>query len=107
MARSFLCLLLAGLLAMGAGCAGPRKGESGGAAGFPVTVTDDIGRKVTLLSPPQCIVSLAPSNTEILFALGLEKHVVGVTDFCNYPPAARAKEKVGVLPIPAWKRSWP
>ncbi|MEW5762224.1 MAG: cobalamin-binding protein [Bacillota bacterium] len=103
-ARSFLCLLLAGLLAMGAGCASPRKGGSGGAAGFPVTVTDDIGRKVTLLSPPQRIVSLAPSNTEILFALGLEKHVVGVTDFCNYPPAARAKEKVGGFADPSLEK---
>lgn len=43
----------------------------------------------------QRIVSLAPSITEILFALGLGKRVVGVTELCNYPPEARAKPKVG------------
>ena len=43
----------------------------------------------------QRIVSLAPSITEILFALGLEPRVVGVTEICDYPPAARRKPKVG------------
>ena len=41
------------------------------------------------------IVSLAPSNTEILYALGVEDQVVAVTRFCDYPRAAQAKEKVG------------
>jgi len=41
------------------------------------------------------IISLAPSNTEILFALGLEDQVVGVTEYCNYPEAATKKPKVG------------
>ncbi len=41
------------------------------------------------------IVSLAPSITETLFALGIGERVVGVTRFCNYPPAAKAKESVG------------
>jgi len=41
------------------------------------------------------IVSLAPSITESLFALGVGDQVVGVTRYCNYPPEARAKEKVG------------
>lgn len=45
------------------------------------------------------IVSLTPSNTEILFALGLGKQVVGVTAFCNYPPEARKKPKVGDVNI--------
>jgi iron complex transport system substrate-binding protein len=44
---------------------------------------------------PQRIVSLAPSNTEILFALGLGDKVVGVTEYCNYPEAAKTKPKVG------------
>jgi len=43
----------------------------------------------------QRIVSLAPSITEILFALGLEPRIVGVTEVCDYPPAARRKPKVG------------
>lgn len=43
------------------------------------------------------IVSLAPSNTEILYALGLGKHVVGVTRFCDRPADAKKKENVGGL----------
>ncbi len=58
-------------------------------------VFDDLGRLVAINGTPQRIVSLAPSNTEILFALGLGEKVVGVTDWCNYPPEALEKEKVG------------
>ncbi len=50
-----------------------------------VTLVDSMGNVVTLNSSPQRIVSLAPSNTEILFAIGAGDKVVGVTDFCNYP----------------------
>lgn len=46
-------------------------------------------------SEPKRIVSLAPSVTEILYALELGERVVGVTDFCNYPKEAKAKPKVG------------
>ena len=58
-------------------------------------VVDDLGRTVTINQTPQRIISLAPSNTEILFALGLGDRVVGVTEYCNYPEAATAKPKVG------------
>jgi iron complex transport system substrate-binding protein len=57
--------------------------------------TDQLGRAVTLVSNPQRIVSIAPSNTEILFALGLGERIVGVTKFCNYPPEATEKPEVG------------
>jgi iron complex transport system substrate-binding protein len=50
-----------------------------------VTLVDYLGNVVTLTSPPERIVSLAPSNTEMLFAVGAGDNVVGVTDFCNYP----------------------
>jgi len=56
---------------------------------------DDIGRSVQIPSYPRRIVSLAPSITETLFALGLDREIVGVTDFCNYPEAALSKPKVG------------
>jgi len=46
------------------------------------------------------IISLAPATTEILFALGLDKEIVGVSQFCNYPPQALAKEKVGTFSDP-------
>ena len=60
-----------------------------------VFVVDDLGRLVAINGTPQRIVSLAPANTEILFALGLGEKMVGVTEFCNYPPEAMDKEKVG------------
>lgn len=47
------------------------------------------------------IVSLTPSNTEILFALGLSSKIVGVTEYCDYPPEARKKAKVGDVNISA------
>lgn len=46
------------------------------------------------------IVSLAPSTTEILFALGLDDEIVGVSQFCNYPPRALTKEKTGTFSQP-------
>ncbi len=45
-------------------------------------------------------VSLAPSTTEILFALGFDEEVVGVSSYCNYPPRARSKESVGDFSSP-------
>ena len=63
-------------------------------------VFDDLGRLVAINGTPQRIISLAPSNTEILFALGLGEKVVGVTDYCDYPPEALEKEKVGGYDIP-------
>ncbi len=60
-----------------------------------LTIIDDLGREVTIEGTPSKIVSLAPSNTEILFALGLGDKVFGVTEYCNYPEEASAKEKVG------------
>jgi len=63
-------------------------------------VFDDLGRLVAINGTPQRIISLAPSNTEILFALGLGDKVVGVTDYCDYPPEALEKEKVGGYATP-------
>jgi iron complex transport system substrate-binding protein len=63
-------------------------------------VLDDLGRLVAINGTPQRIISLAPSNTEILFALGLGDKVVGVTDWCDYPPEALEKEKVGSYDTP-------
>ncbi len=62
---------------------------------FPLSVTDQMGRQVTIEKVPERIVSLSPSNTEIIYALGLEDKLVGVTEFCDYPEAAKDKPKVG------------
>ena len=64
-------------------------------ASYPVVVTDDASRTVTVAAEPERIVSLAPANTEILFALGLGDRVVGVTSFDDYPAEVADIEKVG------------
>jgi iron complex transport system substrate-binding protein len=55
-------------------------------AAFPIELTDDAGRTVLLDAPAERIVSLAPSNTEIVCALDACDRLVGVTDFDDYPP---------------------
>lgn len=50
---------------------------------------------------PQRIVSLAPSMTELLFAFGLEERIAGVTNFCDYPEAAKKKPKIGGMSNPS------
>ena len=59
------------------------------------TVTDSRGKAVSFDQVPGRIVSIAPSNTEILFAVGGGDRVVGVTEWCNYPEEATTREKVG------------
>jgi iron complex transport system substrate-binding protein len=59
------------------------------------TITDAAGRKVTIGGIPQRIISVAPSDTEILFALGLGPKVVAVDDFSDYPAEAKALPKIG------------
>ncbi len=58
-------------------------------------VTDETGRSVRIPQPVRRIVSLAPSVTETLFALGLGDRIVGDTDFCDYPPEAKRKTRIG------------
>jgi iron complex transport system substrate-binding protein len=65
-----------------------------------LTVVDQTGHAVTLPAAPRRIVSLVPGVTEILFAIGAQDAVVGVTDFCDYPPDARRKARVGDMLAP-------
>jgi len=65
------------------------------------TTRDMLGRDVTLAAPPRRIVSLVPSVTEILYALSAEDVLVGVTDFCDFPPEARRQPKVGGMVAPS------
>ena len=62
-------------------------------ASIPASATyiDDIGRTVQIKSIPQRIISLSPSNTEMVYALGLQDRLVGVTSYDNYPPEAKNK----------------
>lgn len=62
---------------------------------FPVTLTDVVDHEITLEEEPKTIVSMVPSNTEILFGLDLGEKVVGVSDFDNYPEEVTSVEKIG------------
>lgn len=66
-----------------------------------ISIVDDLNRRVVLSAPAQRIISLAPSITETLFALGAGDDVIGVTDFCNYPPEAQKKHRVGGITNPS------
>jgi iron complex transport system substrate-binding protein len=91
-----IVLLMSTIAVAMSGCAGtgtmPTVTNS---TGYPMNATDSYGRTVTITKAPERIVSLAPSNTEILFGLGLGDRVVGDTDYCNYPPEAKNKSRVG------------
>jgi len=69
--------------------------------GLPVTApsmhpfVDEVGRPVTVPSVPKRIVSLAPNVTEILFSLGLDQEIVGVSIHCNFPEKAKTRTRVG------------
>ena len=82
----------------------PVQSEADVLPDYPLTVIDDLGRKVTINKLPQRIVSLAPSNTEILFALGLDDKIIGVTDYCDYPDAAKTKTRVAGYSTPDLER---
>ena len=66
-----------------------------------VTLLDDLHRQVTLPRPATRIVSLAPSITESLFAIGAGDQVIGVTDYCNFPPGVRLCHRVGGMINPS------
>jgi len=79
-------IILSLLVTMTVGC---------GQQSLPATFVDDAGREITIEEIPQKIVSHVPSITETLFALGLGERVVGVSDYCDYPEAAKSKPSVG------------
>src|SRR5271157_3847220 len=67
-------------------------------------VTDQTGRRVNLPDHPRRLVSIAPSITETLYALGLGDRLVGDTDYCDYPPPAKALPHVGALLNPSLEK---
>jgi iron complex transport system substrate-binding protein len=88
----FLLLSLVLMAALGA-CAAP--GQPAVETPQPLQFTDGLGRTVTLASPARRVVSLAPSNTEILFAVGAAGQVVGRDEFSDYPAEAKNLPSVG------------
>ncbi len=93
-ARRALRAALAGVLVLAGGWTPPARAAS--TAAFPLQIRDALGRRVTILRPPHRIVSVAPSVTEILFAIGVGEHLVGISDADDYPPlGVRGKTRVG------------
>jgi cobalamin transport system substrate-binding protein len=78
-------------------CAVQVCAQTGGNSASPVykDFVDEVGRSVHVPQPVQRIVSLAPSLTETIYALGLQDRLVGDTEYCDYPPDAQKKTKVG------------
>jgi iron complex transport system substrate-binding protein len=68
-------------------------------AAFPTSITDFQGRSVAISKRPERIVSIGPSNTEFLFALGASDRIVGDDDFSDQPAAAAAKDHVGGVKV--------
>jgi iron complex transport system substrate-binding protein len=93
-----LCLISLMLLSLLVACTTAPTEEPESPVGvltFPVEMTDQAGRVVRVEKMPEKIISLAPSNTEIVYALGLEDRLVGVTEYCDYPEAAKEKPLIG------------
>ncbi|NTW71495.1 MAG: ABC transporter substrate-binding protein [Eubacteriaceae bacterium] len=101
--KGFIILLVISLVLLWGGCSNTKTDTGSGdpeTTAYPLTITDDLGNKVTIESEPTKIVSIAPSNTEILFALGLGDMVVGRTDYCNFPEEALDVQSVGSFSEP-------
>src|SRR4030088_2970934 len=100
----FACLLSLSLLGCGTSVS-PAAGPSATPTAirpvpaFPPSVTDFQGRSVSISKRPERIVSIGPSNTEFLFALGAGDRVVGDDDFSDQPAAAKTKEHVGGVKV--------
>ena len=89
MKKKLLALLLVFVFVIG-GCVGGKPVTPG-----PIELVDDFGREVQLETAAASIVSLAPSSTEIIFALGCGDLLVGATEYCNYPEEAEEIPRVG------------
>ena len=91
-----ICTLAAsGPMAVGKPQQGGTPGQLAKATPTYREYTDETGRLVKVPQNVERIVSLAPSLTETVYALGLQEHLVGDTDYCDYPPDAQKKTKVG------------
>ena len=95
--KKYLLVLSIGILAVLAlvGCGSAAQTPAPTPTPQAIELTDGLGRQVRLAGPAQRVVSMAPSNTEILFAVGAGSQVVGRDDFTNYPAEATSLPTIG------------
>jgi iron complex transport system substrate-binding protein len=96
-----LAILALGAVALSACGSGGTSDTSASPSAGPVTVTDSSGQTVTLAQPAARIVSLAPANTEIAFAVGAGDKMVAGTSYDDYPAVAKSLPKVGDFSTPS------
>ena len=89
------CCLLFGTNALAAPDSRVQSPSSASTAPATHEVVDEAGRTIRIPFSPARIISLAPGLTETIYALGLQDRLVGDTDYCDYPPDAQKKPKVG------------
>ena len=90
-----LAIGVVALSACGSGSDTAASSSPSAAASGPITVTDDSGTEVTLGKAAERIVSLAPANTEIAYAVGAGAKMVAGTSYDDYPEEAKALPKIG------------
>lgn len=86
----------AALLILLLGCGKPQ-----GPTGPTRAIADSRGREIRVPIPPRRIVSIVPSVTELLFTVGAGDQVAGVTTWCDTPPEAKKKPKIGSIVVNA------
>jgi iron complex transport system substrate-binding protein len=94
MSRQLFITCLTFALALGFSSCAPAAATTGPAPA-PISLTDGAGQKVALEGPARRVVSLAPSNTEILFAVGAGPQMIGRDSFSDYPPEAAKVADIG------------
>jgi len=96
--KKWLLIPVVAALFAASGCSGGQ--STGPATPGTMTLTDQLGRTVSIAKAPQRIISMAPSNTEILYALGLGDKIVAVTDYDDYPADVKQKPSIGGFSTP-------
>ncbi len=101
MPRAWLSIAVIATALLGLAC---RDAPAPATAAATRDVVDDLGRRVTVPARAERVLSLAPSTTEFVFALGAGDRLVGRSDACDFPPAAAAVPSVGTLFPPSYER---
>ena len=110
----FLSLVMAAAVAAGCGGAPAAPAQTRAATAetkpaprqttYPITLKDDAGRTVTIPAEPKRVVSVAPSNTELVFALGKQSVLVGRSDYDDYPADVKKIPSIGGFEPPNYEK---